>query len=365
MTREDKFAKEGLTFDDVLLIPARSDVLPTQVSMRTRLTNELLLDLPILSSAMDTVTDARLAIALGRLGGLGVVHRNFPLADQVDEVRRVKEAGVVVGAAVGVAGDADERAAALVAAGVDLIVVDTAHGHSAAVVRMVEKVKARHRVQVIAGNVATAEGTEELIAAGADCVKVGMGPGAICTTRIVAGAGMPQITAVFDCAEAADRHGIPVCADGGIQHSGDIAKAIGAGASTVMLGSLLAGVDEAPGEVVDTSEGRFKSYRGMGSLGAMEARRSRDRYGQADVGEFSKLVPEGVEGRVRALGPLDGVVHQLSGGLRAGMGYVGAATIDELRTKARFVRISGAGLRESHPHDIRITAEAPNYRVRA
>jgi IMP dehydrogenase len=365
LTREDKFAKEGLTFDDVLLIPARSDVLPTQVSMRTRLTNELLLDLPILSSAMDTVTDARLAIALGRLGGLGVVHRNFALADQVDEVRRVKDAGVVVGAAVGVAGDADERAAALVAAGADLIVVDTAHGHSAAVVRMVEKVKARHRVQVIAGNVATAEGTEELIAAGADCVKVGMGPGAICTTRIVAGAGMPQITAVFDCAEAADRHGIPVCADGGIQHSGDIAKAIGAGASTVMLGGLLAGVDEAPGDVVETTEGRFKSYRGMGSLGAMEARRSRDRYGQADVGEFSKLVPEGVEGRVRALGPLDGVVHQLAGGLRAGMGYVGAATIDELRTKARFVRISGAGLRESHPHDIRITAEAPNYRVRA
>jgi IMP dehydrogenase len=314
---------------------------------------------------MDTVTDGRLAIALGKLGGLGVVHRNFPLADQVDEVRRVKDAGVVVAAAVGVAGDADERAAALVAAGVDLIVVDTAHGHSAAVVRMVEKVKARHRVQVIAGNVATAEGTEELIAAGADCVKVGMGPGAICTTRIVAGAGMPQITAVFDCAEAADRHGIPICADGGIQHSGDIAKAIGAGASTVMLGSLLAGVDEAPGEVVETGEGRFKSYRGMGSLGAMEARRSRDRYGQADVGEFSKLVPEGVEGRVRSLGPLDGVVHQLIGGLRAGMGYVGAATIDELRTRARFVRISGAGLRESHPHDIRITAEAPNYRVRA
>ena len=246
-----------------------------------------------------------------------------------------------------------------------MIVVDTAHGHSAAVVRMVEKVKARHRVQVIAGNVATAEGTEELIAAGADCVKVGMGPGAICTTRIVAGAGMPQITAIFDCAEVADRHGLPVCADGGIQHSGDIAKAIGAGASTVMVGSLLAGVDEAPGEVVETGDGRFKSYRGMGSLGAMEARRSRDRYGQADVGEFSKLVPEGVEGRVHALGPLEGVVHQLAGGLRAGMGYVGAATIDELRTKARFVRISGAGLRESHPHDIRITVEAPNYRVRA
>jgi IMP dehydrogenase len=365
LTREDKLAKEGLTFDDVLLIPARSDILPTAVSTETRLTNEIRLDIPILSAAMDTVTDARLAIALGRLGGLGVIHRNLSVADQAEEVRRAKDADVLVGAAVGVAGDADERAAALVGAGVDVIVVDTAHGHSAAVVRMVEKVKARHRVEVIAGNVATAEGTEELIAAGADCVKVGMGPGAICTTRIVAGAGMPQITAVFDCAEAADRHGIPICADGGIQHSGDIAKAIGAGAWTVMLGGLLAGVDESPGDVVETDEGSFKSYRGMGSLGAMEARRSRDRYGQADVGEFSKLVPEGVEGRVRALGPLAVVVHQLVGGLRAGMGYAGAATIDDLRTNARFVRISGAGLRESHPHDIRITAEAPNYRVRA
>jgi IMP dehydrogenase len=365
LTGEDKFAKEGLTFDDVLLIPARSDILPTGVSTETRLTNEIRLDIPILSAAMDTVTDSRLAIALGRLGGLGIIHRNLTLADQVEEVRRAKDADVLVGAAVGVSGDADERAAALVAAGVDVIVVDTAHGHSAAVVRMVEKVKARHRVQVVAGNVATAEGTDELIAAGADCVKVGMGPGAICTTRIVAGAGMPQITAVFDCAEAADKAGVPICADGGIQHSGDIAKAIGAGASTVMLGGLLAGVDEAPGDAVDTEEGTFKSYRGMGSLGAMEARRSRDRYGQSDVGEFSKLVPEGVEGRVRAQGPLAPLVHQLIGGLRAGMGYVGAATIEDLRTKARFVRISGAGLRESHPHDIRITAEAPNYRVRA
>jgi IMP dehydrogenase len=350
LNREDKFAKEGLTFDDVLLIPARSDILPTQCSTETRLTNEIRLDIPILSAAMDTVTDARLAIALGRLGGLGVIHRNLTVAEQADEVRRAKDADVLVGAAVGVSGDADERAAALVAAGVDVIV---------------EKVKARHRVEVIAGNVATAEGTEELIAAGADCVKVGMGPGAICTTRIVAGAGMPQVTAVFDCAEAADRHGIPICADGGIQHSGDIAKAIGAGAWTVMLGGLLAGVDESPGDVVEIDGAAFKSYRGMGSLGAMEARRSRDRYGQADVGEFSKLVPEGVEGRVRALGPLAAVIHQLVGGLRAGMGYAGASTIDDLRVNARFVRISGAGLRESHPHDIRITAEAPNYRVRA
>src|SRR5687768_12323813 len=309
---------------------------------------------------MDTVTESRMAIALGRLGGLGVLHRNLTIPEQVSEVRLVKDAGLLAAAAVGVSGDADERTAALVAAGVDVIVVDVAHGHSAGVIRMVEKVKARHRVQVIAGNVVTAEGTEELIAAGADCIKVGMGPGAICTTRIVAGAGMPQITAVFDCAEAADRHGIPVCADGGIQHSGDIAKAIGAGAHTVMLGGLLAGVDESPGDVVDG----YKAYRGMGSLGAMQVRQaSRDRYGQGDVGEFSKIVPEGVEGQVKSVGPLDPFLHQLIGGLRAGMKYVGAATIEDLRTKARFVRISSAGLRESHPHDIEITTEAPNYRL--
>jgi len=366
--RSERFLKEGLAFDDVLLIPARSDVLPTQVSTSTLLTRSIELEIPILSAAMDTVTESALAIALGRAGGLGIIHRNLPVAGQVEEVARVKAAGVRVGAAVGVSGDADERAAALVAAGVDVIVVDTAHGHSGGVIRMVEKVKARHRIQVVAGNVATGEATEELIAAGADGVKVGMGPGAICTTRIVAGAGMPQITAILDCAEVAERHGIPICADGGIQHSGDIAKAIGAGAHTVMLGGLLAGTDESPGELVTTSEGRFKSYRGMGSLGAMTARgqtgRSVDRYGQQDVGEFSKLVPEGVEGRVPALGPLAPLLHQLVGGLRAGMGYVGAATVEELRERARFVRISGAGIRESHPHSVRITTDAPNYRIR-
>ncbi|HUQ16405.1 MAG TPA: IMP dehydrogenase [Candidatus Saccharimonadales bacterium] len=366
MNAEEKFGREGLAFDDVLLIPARSDVLPGQVSTRSFLTREVPLDVPILSAAMDTVTEARMAIALGLLGGLGVLHRNLTIADQSAQVRAAKDAGVRVGAAVGVSGDADERVSALVAAGVDVVFVDTAHGHSAAVIRMVEKVKARHRVQVVAGNVATAEGTEELIAAGADGIKVGMGPGAICTTRVVAGAGMPQITAIFECAAVAAKAGIPICADGGIQQSGDIAKAIGAGASTVMLGGLLAGVDESPGDVVDTPEGPAKSYRGMGSLGAMEARQtSRDRYGQGDVAEFSKLVPEGIEGRVPARGPLAPLVHQLTGGLRAGMGYVGAATIDDLRMNARFVRISGAGLRESHPHDVRITVEAPNYRVRA
>ncbi len=367
----ERFTKEGLTFDDVLLIPARSDVLPSQVSTKAQLTKGITLDIPIISAAMDTVTESRMAVALARLGGLGVIHRNLTIAEQVREVQLAKKAGVLVAAAVGVSGDADERAAALVAAGADVIVVDVAHGHSAGVIRMVEKVKARHRVQVIAGNVVTAEGTEELIAAGADGVKVGVGPGAICTTRVVAGAGMPQITAVFDCAEAADRHGIPIIADGGIQQSGDIAKAIGAGASTVMLGGLLAGVDESPGDVSEAPDGRFKSYRGMGSMGAMQARAgqktgaSRDRYGQQDIGEFSKLVPEGVEAHVKCVGPLEPFLHQLVGGLRAGMKYVGAATIEDLRTKSTFVRISGAGLRESHPHDVRITTEPPNYRIKA
>jgi IMP dehydrogenase len=365
VTREDKFGTEGLAFDDVLLIPARSDIRPSQVSTRSFLTRELALDIPILSAAMDTVTEARMAIALARLGGMGVIHRNLSVDDQAAQVKECKAAGVRVGAAVGVSGDADERVSALVAAGVDVVFVDTAHGHSPAVIRMVEKVKARHRVQVIGGNVATADGAEELIAAGADGVKVGMGPGAICTTRVVAGAGMPQITAIYECANAAAKAGVPICADGGIQESGDIAKAIGAGAHTVMLGGLLAGVDESPGDVIAADGATFKSYRGMGSLGAMQVRQgSRDRYGQQDVAEFSKLVPEGIEGRVPARGPLAPLVYQLVGGLRLGMGYVGAATVEELRTTARFVRISGAGLRESHPHDVRITVEPPNYRVR-
>ena len=363
MTSEEKFGTEGLAFDDVLLIPARSDVLPAQVSTRTFLTRELALDIPILSAAMDTVTEARMAIALARLGGLGVLHRNLTVDRQAAQVKECKAAGVRVGAAVGVSGDSDERASALVAAGVDVLVIDVAHGHAVGVIRMVEKIKTRHRVQVVAGNVVTAEGTEELIAAGVDGVKIGVGPGAICTTRVVAGAGMPQITAIFECANAAARHGIPVCADGGIQESGDIAKAIGAGAHTVMLGGLFAGVDESPGAVIQTEDGAYKAYRGMGSLGAMAVRRAGDRYGQGEISEFSKIVPEGVEGQVKAVGPLEPFVHQLVGGLRAGMKYVGAATIEDLRTKARFVRISGAGLRESHPHDVRITVEPPNYRL--
>jgi IMP dehydrogenase len=268
-----------------------------------------------------------------------------------------------VGAAVGVGADAEERAAALVAAGVDLLVVDTAHGHSLSVLRMVERIKRTFRVEVMAGNVATGAATEALIAAGADAVKVGVGPGSICTTRVVAGVGVPQVTAVLDCARAATRHDVPVVADGGIQYSGDIAKAIAAGADSVMLGSLLAGVDESPGEVVLYQGERFKEYRGMGSIGAMKSRSfSKDRYFQEGIGNIQKLVPEGIEGRVAYKGPVSNLVYQMVGGLRSAMGYVGAPDIPTLKRDTRFVRITAAGLRESHPHDIVITREAPNYR---
>jgi IMP dehydrogenase len=268
-----------------------------------------------------------------------------------------------VGAAVGVGGDAIERAEELVAAGVDVLVVDTAHGHSLGVLDVVKAVRDHHDVDVIAGNVATAEATEALIGAGAHAVKVGIGPGSICTTRVVAGVGVPQITAIYDCAQAAARHGARIIADGGIQYSGDIAKAIAAGADTVMLGSLLAGVDESPGEVVLHQGERYKEYRGMGSMGAMKTRSfSKDRYFQGEVTDSEKLVPEGIEGRVAYKGPVATMIYQLVGGLRAAMGYCGADTVDELKQHARFVRITGAGLRESHPHDVTITKEAPNYR---
>jgi IMP dehydrogenase len=268
-----------------------------------------------------------------------------------------------VGAAVGVGADAEERAAALAAAGVDLLVVDTAHGHSTAVLQIVARIKRQHQVEIMGGNIATGEAAEALIAAGADAVKVGVGPGSICTTRVVAGVGVPQVTAVLDCARAAARHDIPVIADGGIQYSGDVAKAIAAGADAVMLGSLLAGVDESPGEVVLYQGERFKEYRGMGSIGAMKARSySKDRYFQEGVGNIQKLVPEGIEGRVAYKGQLGNIIYQLVGGLRSAMGYVGAPDIPALKHETRFVRITAAGLRESHPHDIAITREAPNYR---
>jgi IMP dehydrogenase len=480
-----KFAREGLTFDDVLLVPAESSVLPNEVSTRTRLTRSIELSIPIVSAAMDTVTEARLAIALAREGGIGIVHRNLPIEAQVAEVDKVKrsEAGMIVepvtlppdarvreamqlmshykvsgvpitdgdgilvgiltnrdlrfeddveqpvsalmtarnlvtapagttlaeaedilrrhkieklpvvdadgrlrglitvkdiqkktqfpqatkddrgrlrvGAAVGVGPDALERAQALAAAGADVLVVDTAHGHSAGVIEMVRKIKSSVDVEIIAGNIATGDAAVALIDAGADAVKAGVGPGSICTTRVVAGVGVPQITAIHEIAQSVD---VPVIGDGGITSSGDIAKAIAAGADTVMLGSMLAGTDEAPGEVIVHQGERFKEYRGMGSLGAMKARGfSKDRYFQNDVEDVDKLVPEGIEGRVPYKGPLAPIVHQLVGGVRQAMGYCGAATIDDLKS-ARFVRITGAGLRESHPHDVTITKEAPNYR---
>ena len=485
---DEKFGKEGLTFDDVLLVPAESSVLPNEVSTRTRLTRSLELNVPIVSAAMDTVTEAPMAIALARLGGLGVIHRNLSIEAQAAEVDKVKrsEAGMIVepvtltperpvaealalmaryrisgipvtdrdgtlvgiltnrdlrfetdtaqpisalmtgrnlvtapvgttlaeaeailhrhkveklpvvdadgrlkglitvkdiqkkiefpqatkdgrgrlrvGAAVGVGPDALERAGALVAEEVDVLVVDTAHGHSRGVLETVRKIKRALDVDLIAGNVATAEAVDALIDAGADAVKAGVGPGAICTTRVVAGVGVPQVTAIHDCARAAAAHGVPVIGDGGLVSSGDVAKAIAAGAAAVMTGSMLAGTDEAPGDVVLYQGERFKEYRGMGSIGAMRARGfSKDRYFQGDVEDVDKLVPEGVEARVAYKGPVAAVVHQLVGGLRQAMGYCGAATIEEMK-RARFVRITGAGLRESHPHSVTMTKEAPNYR---
>lgn len=483
----DKFSKEGLTFDDVLLVPARSDVIPKEVDISTYISSNIKLNIPVLSAAMDTVTEAKLAIAIAREGGVGIIHKNMSIEEQAAQVDMVKrsEHGVIVdpfylspqhkvydamalmekyrisgvpivdekgklvgiitnrdvrfetnfdqpianvmtsenlvtapvgttleqaqeilrkhkieklplvdkngmlkglitikdiekaiqypnaakdkngrllaGAAVGIARDTLDRVDALVNAKVDIIAVDTAHGHSTRVIEMVKAIKARYpELPVIAGNVATAEATRALIEAGADCVKVGIGPGSICTTRVVAGVGVPQITAIYECAQEADKYDIPIIADGGIKYSGDIAKAIAAGASAVMIGSLLAGTEESPGEM-EIYQGRsFKVYRGMGSLGAM-ASGSKDRYFQE---ESSKFVPEGVEGRVPYKGPLSETIFQLMGGLRSGMGYCGCRNIEEMRTKTKFIRITDAGLKESHPHDIYITKEAPNYTLR-
>jgi IMP dehydrogenase len=479
---------EGLTFDDVLLIPAKSEVLPRDADVSTRLTRRLSINIPIISAAMDTVTEAPMAIALAREGGIGMIHRAFPPDRQALEVDKVKksESGMIVdpitispdrklsdalglmqryrisglpvtqngklvgiltnrdirfetkldlqisqvmtkdrlitvpvgtsleeakeilhqnriekllvvdddynlrglitikdiekkikypnackddlgrlrvGAAVGVSEETSERIDALVRAGVDVLVVDTAHGHSSGVVETVTMIKRRYPdTEVIAGNIATAEGAEELIRAGADGLKVGIGPGSICTTRMVAGAGVPQITAIAECAKVADRHGVPIIADGGIKFSGDMTKAIAAGAHVVMLGGLLAGTEESPGETIIFQGRTYKVYRGMGSLGAMQ-RGGRDRYGQEAETEEHKLVPEGIEGRVPYKGTLAGSMYQLVGGLRSGMGYCGCHTIEELRQKGRFVRITSAGLRESHVHDVIITKEAPNYRL--
>ncbi|MCX7791180.1 MAG: IMP dehydrogenase [Chloroflexaceae bacterium] len=487
---DEKYAREGLTFDDVLLIPAHSQVLPAQTDVSTWLTRKIKLNIPIISAAMDTVTEHRLAIALAREGGIGFIHKNMPVEQQAEGVRKVKrsESGMItdpitlppdrtvgdaldlmaeykisgvpivteegdlvgiitnrdlrfesdrtrpirdlmtsknlitvpegttleqakevlhrhriekvlvvnsrgkltglitvkdimkqiehphackdeqgrlrVGAAIGAGGDFLERAAALVRAGVDVLVIDTAHGHSQGVLDAVVRVReAFPEVQLIAGNVSTAAATIALIERGVDAVKVGQGPGSICTTRVVTGAGMPQITAITECARAAERFGVPIIADGGIKYSGDITKAIAAGAHAVMIGSLFAGTEESPGETI-LYEGRsYKTYRGMGSIGAM-TRGSGDRYFQTNVNETRKLVAEGIEGMVPYKGPLQDTVFQLVGGLRAGMGYVGARDIETLRRDARLIRVTMAGQIESHPHDVTITKEAPNYERR-
>jgi IMP dehydrogenase len=494
-----KFAPLGLTYDDVLLVPGPSDIVPTEVDTSTQLTRGIRLAIPLVSSAMDTVTESRMAIAMARAGGIGVLHRNLAAEDQAGQVDLVKrsEAGMVtnpvtcsphstlaevdalsaryrisgapvvdaegvlvgmvtnrdmrfetdqnrlvrdvmtplplvtapvgvdpdtalallkqhkieklplidgagrlrglitvkdfvkrdqyphatkdvdgrlsVGAALGVGEDAYKRAGLLVDAGVDVLVVDTAHGHQRAVLDMVARVKkdfasVGHGVQVVGGNIATRAGAQALIDAGVDAVKVGVGPGSICTTRVVAGVGVPQITAIYEAGLAARPAGVPVIADGGLQYSGDIAKALVAGADTVMIGGLFAGVEEAPGELVFMNGKQYKTYRGMGSLGAMQKRGnqsfSRDRYFADDVLSDDKLVPEGIEGQVPYRGPLSGVAHQLVGGLRAGMGYAGTATVADLQERGQLTRITSAGLTESHPHDIQMTVEAPNYRGR-
>ncbi len=483
---QDKFVGEGLTYDDVLLVPAYSEVLPREVDIRSRFSRNITLNVPIVSAAMDTVTGADLAVAIAQQGGIGVIHKNQPIAEQAAEVRRVKrsESGMIldpvkldrqatvgdalrlmaenkiggipvvdegnrlvgivtnrdlrfekrmarpvaevmtaegiitakpettmaqaedvlqhhkieklpvvdekgqlvglitykdiiklkqrpnackdrlgrlrVAAAIGIAGDTMERAKALVDAGVDALVIDTAHGHTKGVVAMVKQVKAAFpSVDVVAGNIATAEAAKALVEAGADAVKVGIGPGSICTTRVIAGVGVPQFTAVIDCAKAIEGSGVPVIADGGVRFTGDVVKAIAAGAGTVMVGSMFAGVEESPGETIIYEGRRFKAYRGMGSIEAMQ-QGSKDRYFQDMEDDIKKLVPEGISGRVPYKGRLAEVVHQLVGGLRAGMGYCGAPDVSALQ-RARFIRITSAGMKESHPHDVYITREAPNY----
>lgn len=363
----EKVLMTGLTYDDVLLLPDASDVVPSEVNTQTRLTRNISLSIPIASSAMDTVTESEMAIAMAKAGGIGILHRNLSVEDQVKHVKLAKAQGLV-GAAVGVGDDGYARAVALIEAGVDVVVVDTAHGHHRGVLDAVARIKKEFpQIEIIGGNVATRAGAQALINAGVDAVKVGVGPGSICTTRVVAGVGVPQVTAIMEAHKACFTADIPLIADGGLQYSGDIAKAIVAGADTVMLGSLLAGCAESPADLIEINGKKFKGYRGMGSLGAMQSRGeqksySKDRYMQDDVLAEDKLVPEGIEGKVAYSGPVATVLHQLVGGLRSGMGYAGAATIADLQSHGQLIQITAAGLHESHPHDILDVAEAPNYR---
>lgn len=376
---ETKFAKQGLTFDDVLLIPAESNVLPNEVDLSVQLTDNIKLNVPFISAGMDTVTESSMAIAMALQGGMGVIHKNMSIQGQASEVANVKGVSLnqnfsraavdsqnrlLVAAAVGVTSDTFERAEALFNTGADAIVIDTAHGHSAGVLRKIKEIREHFpNNTLIAGNVATAEGTRALFEAGVDVVKVGIGPGSICTTRVVAGVGVPQITAIYDAASVAREYGKSIIADGGIKYSGDIVKALAAGGNAVMLGSMLSGTTEAPGDLFEDNGRKFKSYRGMGSIGAMaQSHGSSDRYFQGGVNEANKLVPEGIEARVEYKGDVADVVFQMVGGLRSGMGYCGAENIQKLIETAQFVKITNAGLRESHPHDVQITKDAPNYK---
>ncbi|WP_159633370.1 IMP dehydrogenase [Erysipelothrix anatis] len=371
-----KVIKEAYTFDDLLLVPAKSQIVPAQVKLQTRLTDKITLNIPIVSAAMDTVTEDGMAIMLAKLGGMGFIHKNMPIEDQAAMVRVVKETTVEetfedanvdgqgrlrVGAAVGVGESSIERVRALVAAGVDIVAVDSAHGHSEGVINTVKAIRAEFKdLDIVGGNIVTAQGATDLIYAGANVIKVGVGPGSICTTRVVAGVGVPQLTAVNDVYSVAKQYGVGVIADGGIKLSGDISKALAAGASCVMLGGLLAGTEETPGDVIEVFGKKVKSYVGMGSLSAMQ-RGSSDRYFQGGVKELSKLVPEGIEATVPFKGSITDVVYQMLGGVRSGMGYCGCETIEDMHLKAQFVKITGAGLKESHPHDVDNVKEAPNY----
>lgn len=353
---KDRIQQEGLTFDDVLLVPSYSEVLPKDVSLKTRFSRNIVLDAPFVSAAMDTVTEAPMAIAMAKAGGIGVIHKNMAAKDQAHEVALVKAQGFKVAAGAGITTDIMERVSLLVEAGADAIVLDSAHGHTKGVIDALKKVKeAFPGVDVVVGNIATASAAQDLVKAGADALKVGIGPGSICTTRIVAGVGVPQLSAIADVASAAGD--VPVIADGGLRYSGDIVKALAAGASTVMCGSMFAGTDEAPGEIVEVDGVKMKGYRGMGSIDAMQSG-SADRYFQKGGG---KLVPEGVVARVPWKGSVQDVLFQLAGGLRSGMGYTGSSTIEDLH-KAVFVKISPATVKENHPHDVTIAKPSPNYR---
>ena len=353
---------EGLTFDDVLLLPAYSEVLPREVDPQGRFSRHIPLRIPVVSAAMDTVTEAPMAIALARAGGIGVIHKNMSAQAQAAQVRKVKEEGLLVAAGVGITEDALLRVQALSEAGVDAVVLDSAHGHSKGVLDMLRAVKAAFPgLDVVVGNIATAEAARDLIAAGADAIKVGIGPGSICTTRIVSGVGVPQLTAIMECAAVASEAGIPLIADGGLRYSGDIVKALAAGGDCVMCGSMFAGTDEAPGEIFEEGGKKFKTYRGMGSVEAMKDG-SKDRYFQSGETQAKKLVPEGIVGRVPYKGPVGDILYQIVGGVRSGMGYCGARTLADLH-KARFIRITPSGMAESHPHDITMTHASPNYAI--